>query len=99
MLSFDRLSAPPVALDARWRVRPRCPMRVSEGWRSTAFGGGRSCASGISWSIKNEKKTIQFPTGKEIVKPCQSACSGAGRALAKGHSRNIGYGLHVLVEA
>jgi ATP dependent DNA ligase domain len=41
MLSFDRLSAPPVALDARWRVRPRCPMRVSEGCRSTAFGAKR----------------------------------------------------------
>jgi hypothetical protein len=34
---------------------------------------GRSYANGISWSITHEQKTIQFPTGKEIVKPCQFA--------------------------
>jgi hypothetical protein len=39
---------------------------------------GRSYANGISWS--DEKKIIQFPTGKEIAKPCQSAQARAGRS-------------------
>lgn len=51
MLSFDRLSAPPVVLDARLRVRPRCPMRVSEGCRSTAFGAERPFA----WSSRHSR--------------------------------------------
>src|SRR5882757_476057 len=45
---------------------------------------GRSYANGISWSITNEWNIIQFPAGKEIAKTL-SVCSGAGRALAKGH--------------
>jgi hypothetical protein len=55
-----------------WRV---CPLLAQ---------GGRSYANEISWSITNEWNTIQFPTGKEIAKTL-SVCSGAGRALAKGH--------------
>jgi hypothetical protein len=39
---------------------------------------GRSYANGISWSITSELKTIQFPTGKEIAKPCQSVRRGQG---------------------
>jgi hypothetical protein len=31
-------------------------------------------------STTNEYKTIQFPTGKEIAKPCQSAQARAGRS-------------------
>src|ERR1700704_6005413 len=40
-------------------------------------------------STTNEYKTIQFPTGKE--NKTLSVCSGAGRAIAKGHWRNIGW--------
>jgi hypothetical protein len=40
--------------------------------------------------LSKEQKTIQFPTGKEIVKPCQSA-----QALANGHSRNESYGMAI----
>src|SRR3981081_4656385 len=41
-------------------------------------------------STTNAYRTIQFPTGKEGRKTL-SVCSGAGRALAKGPSRNIGW--------
>jgi hypothetical protein len=41
--------------------------------------------NGISWSITNKSKAIQFPTGKEIIKPVS--------LLRRGQvARLIGYG-------
>jgi hypothetical protein len=59
-------------------------------WRKAAFIRKRDLVS-----TTNEYKIIQFPTGKEIAKPCQSAQARAGR-LAKGHSRNIGWNENTL---
>jgi hypothetical protein len=42
---------------------------------------GRSYANEISWSITNEQEAIQFPTGKEIAKPCQFRRGQGARAL------------------
>jgi hypothetical protein len=73
-----------------------CHSQASE--RLLLAQSGRSYANGISWSITNEQKTIQFPTGKEIVKPCQFA-QARGQGARQGHSWNIGYGMKTLPSA
>jgi len=57
--------------------RPSFPHEILDG--PLLAQSGRSYANGISWSITNEEKTIQFPTGKEIAKTL-SAQARAGRS-------------------
>jgi hypothetical protein len=75
---------PPASTRSCSRAESEANSRENRGMSAygmTAFGAKRPFIRKRDLvSTTNEYKTIQFPTGKEIAKPCQSAQARAGRS-------------------